>query len=101
MRIGIDARLLYYRQAGISWYTRRLLQALAKIDQDNEYLILQHRRHVEPVIDAPNFRRIALLTPAHHRFEQWPLSLETLALGLDLIHSPDFIPPLYNRIPGL
>lgn len=101
MRIGIDARLLYYRQAGISWYTRRLLQALAQIDQENEYLILQHRGHAEPVIDAPNFRRVTLFTPAHHRFEQWPLSLETMRLGLDLIHSPDFIPPLYNRIPAV
>lgn len=101
MRIGIDVRLAYYRQGGISWYAIRLLTALAKIDTENEYLLLQDRRHREPVVQAPNFHRIGLFTPAHHRLEQWPLSLETRRLGLDLIHSPDFIPPLHNRIPAV
>jgi glycosyltransferase involved in cell wall biosynthesis len=101
MRIGIDVRLTYYRQGGISWYAIRLLTALAKLDTENEYLLLQDRRHREPVVSASNFRRVGLLTPAHHRLEQWPLSLETRRLGLDLIHSPDFIPPLHNRIPAV
>lgn len=101
MRIGIDVRLIFHQQAGISWYTLRLLQALSQIDQDNEYVLLQHRRQPDPLIDAPNFTSVTLLTPAHHRFEQWPLSLETRMLGLDLIHSPDFIPPLHNQIPAV
>ncbi|MCS7038681.1 MAG: glycosyltransferase family 4 protein [Caldilineales bacterium] len=101
MRIGIDVRLAYYRQGGISWYAIRLLTALAKIDTENEYLLLQDRRQREPLVQAPNFHRIGLFTPAHHRLEQWPLSLETRRLGLDLIHSPDFIPPLHNRIPAV
>ncbi len=101
MRIGIDIRLIYHQQAGISWYTLRLLQALSEIDQDNEYVLLQHRRQPDPLIDAPNFTSVTLLTPVHHRFEQWPLSLETRVLGLDMIHCPDFIPPLHNRIPAV
>lgn len=101
MRIGIDVRLVYHRQAGISWYMLRLLQALANIDDKNEYVLLQHRRQIEPLIKAPNFSRATLMTPVHHRFEQWPLSLETRILGLDLIHSPDFIPPLRNKIPAV
>ncbi len=101
MRVGIDVRLVYHRQAGISWYTLRLLQALSQIDHRNDYVLLQHRRQVEPLIAAQNFTTASLLTPAHHRFEQWPLSLETRLLGLDLLHSPDFIPPLHNRIPSV
>ena len=101
MRIGIDVRLIYHQQAGISWYTLRLLQALSQIDRDNEYVLLQHRHQPEPLIVAPNFTSVTLLTPVHHRFEQWPLSLETRLLGLDLIHSPDFIPPLHNGIPAV
>lgn len=101
MRIGIDARLAYHRQAGISWYTIRLIQALAKIDNENEYVLLQHRRQLEPLVSAPNFRCATLYAPAHHRFEQWPLSLETRRLGLDLLHSPDFIPPLHNKVPSV
>ncbi|RME42396.1 MAG: glycosyltransferase family 1 protein, partial [Chloroflexi bacterium] len=85
----------------IGWYALRLLQALAQIDRQNEYILLQHRRQTEPLIKAPNFSSAALLAPVHHRFEQWPLSLETSLLRLDLIHSPDFIPPLHNRIPAV
>ncbi|NOZ73613.1 MAG: glycosyltransferase family 4 protein [Chloroflexi bacterium] len=101
MRIGIDVRLVHYRKAGISWYTLRLLQALAQIDHENEYVLLQHRKQVEALLTAPNFSVATLMTPPHFRFEQWPLSLETLFLDLDLIHSPDFIPPLHNRIPAV
>ncbi|MCO6450192.1 MAG: glycosyltransferase family 4 protein [Caldilineales bacterium] len=101
MRIGIDARILHHRTAGISWYTRRLLHALSLIDSENEYVLLQHRRDLEPIVHAPNFRRVALYAPVHHRFEQLPLSAETRRLGLDMIHSPDFIPPLRNRIPAV
>ena len=101
MRIGIDARLVFHRQAGISWYTIRLLRALAAIDAENEYVLLQHRRQTEPIIQAPQFAAKPALTPVHHRFEQWPLSLETWLMDLDLIHSPDFIPPLHNRIPAV
>ncbi len=101
MRIGVDVRVAYHRMAGIAWYTVRLLAALSEIDRENEYVLLQHRNHLEPLIEAPNFSRATLFTPAHHRFEQWPLSLETKRLGLDLIHSPDFIPPLHNKIPSV
>ncbi len=101
MRIGVDVRMFYHRTAGIGSYTIQLLTALSKIDAENEYLLLQHRRQPRPVIDAHRFSRVTLFTPAHHRFEQWPLSVETALLNLDLIHSPDFIPPLHNRIPAV
>lgn len=101
MRIGIDVRVVYHRQGGISWYAVRLLQALATIDKENEYVLLQHHRHQEPIVSAPNFRRVTLYTPVHHRWEQHPLSLETRRLGLDLLHSPDFIPPLRNTVPAV
>jgi glycosyltransferase involved in cell wall biosynthesis len=98
MRIGVDVRIFYHRTAGIGSYTLQLLTALSKIDEENDYLLLQHRRQVEPLVKSPRFSRMTLFTPAHHRFEQWPLSLETRFLNLDLIHSPDFIPPLHNKI---
>lgn len=93
MRIGIDARLTYYTNAGISQYTLRLIQGLAQIDQKDEFLILRDRRDPLTITDNHNFRRINLWTPSHHRFEQWGLRFELPSLGLDLLHSPDFIPP--------
>ncbi len=101
MRIGVDLRLAYHQMAGISWYAIRLLTALSKIDHDHTYVLIQHRRQREPLIQAPNITHTTLFAPVHHRLEQFLLSIETRFLNLDLIHSPDFIPPLYNAIPAV
>jgi len=93
MRIGIDARLVYYSQAGIGQYILRLTEALAAIDQEDEFILLQNRKDRTIIVDQANFRRRSLWTPSHHRLEQWSLPLEIFPLGLDVLHSPDFIPP--------
>ncbi len=94
MRIGIDARLVHYTQAGIGQYTLNLIRGLADLDAENEYAILQSRKDKLPLIQRPNFRRHPLWTPSHHRLEQMVLPFEIQGLNLDLLHSPDFIPPL-------
>lgn len=101
MRIGIDARLTYHQQAGITQYTRNLLTALAQVDQANEYLVFQHRRHREELVHGPNFRRITLYSPTHNRLEQPALLLELASRRLDLLHSTDFIPPYLTAIPSV
>ncbi|MBC7250286.1 MAG: glycosyltransferase family 4 protein [Anaerolineae bacterium] len=93
MRIGIDARMVYYTQAGISQYIQRLISALAEIDLENEYLILQNWRDRSSLCLNHNFRRVSFISPAHHRLEQWLLRFELSPLNLDVLHSPDFIPP--------
>ncbi len=101
MRIGIDLRIHYHQTAGISYYAIRLLTALAQVDKENEYWLLQHRKERKQLVRGPRFKRKTLFTPTHRRFEQWFLSQETRLHRLDLIHSPDFIPPLHNRIPAV
>lgn len=96
MRIGLDARLIYYQPAGISRYTWHLLQAMAELDAQDEFLVFQHRKHRTPLVNQANFRRVTLLAPAHHRLEQYFLSVELPRFGLDVLHSTDFIPPLYT-----
>ena len=91
MKIGIDARLIHYQRAGIGQYTQRLVQALAAIDHDNSYVILQSRKDRIPLAEGANLRRRALWTPPHHRREQWLLPLELWPLQLDLLHCPDFL----------
>jgi len=93
MRIGIDARLVYYSQAGIGQYILHLINGLAQIDRENEYVILQSRKDDTTIVQQPNFRRVSLWTPSHHRLERVSLNMELMRLGLDLLHSPDFIPP--------
>ncbi len=103
MRIGIDARLAYHQRAGITRYTRRLLEELARIDGENEYWVFQHRRHQEPLVQAPNFLRKTLRSPVHHPLEQLALAVELflVAQSVDLIHWPDFIPALYTPLPAV
>ncbi len=93
MRVGIDARLVYYSQAGIGQYILHLVNGLAKVDTENEYLLLQSRKDDTTILEQPNFRRISLWTPSHHRLERYALNVELVRLGLDVLHSPDFIPP--------
>lgn len=93
MRIGIDARLVYYSQAGIGQYILHLVNGLAKIDAENEYVLLQSRKDETTILEQPNFRRVSLWTPSHHRLERYSLNVELMRLGLDVLHSPDFIPP--------
>jgi glycosyltransferase involved in cell wall biosynthesis len=102
LRIAIDARLNGYRTGGIARYTQALLHALAECDRDNSYLVLEAAR---PRIKdrqpdgqslgslPPNFKRVKCLTPPHHRAERFLLAAETALLKLDVLHSPDFIPP--------
>jgi glycosyltransferase involved in cell wall biosynthesis len=93
MRVGIDARLVYYSQAGIGQYILHLVDGLAKVDKKNEYVLLQSRKDDTTILQQPNFRRVSLWTPSHHRLERYSLNVELMRLGLDVLHSPDFIPP--------
>jgi glycosyltransferase involved in cell wall biosynthesis len=95
-RFALDARLTYYTHGGIAHYTRRLIEALQVIDAENDYSILQSRKQREALANRPNFRRVSCWTPSHHRFERWALAAEIAPLRLDVLHSPDFIPPAYG-----
>lgn len=101
MRIGIDARLLYYSPGGIAEYTRQLVQALIEIqgesDAQDEFTVLYSRKYAHQPFSQPRFHTKSIWTPSHHRLEGWTLGVELRRLGLDLLHSPDFIPPHSNR----
>lgn len=97
MHVGIDCRLPYYRMGGISQYTLHLIVALAKRDGQNQYTIFHSRKDRRSYLpEASNFQRANLFTPCHHRLERWSLSFELAPRGLDLLHSPDFIPPAFG-----
>lgn len=93
VRIGLDARLTYYTQAGIAQYTQHLIRELAAADAANDYLLLHSRKDKRDLSAGPNQRHVACWTPAHHRLERHALAVELLPHRLDLLHSPDFIPP--------
>jgi glycosyltransferase involved in cell wall biosynthesis len=94
MHIGIDARLTYYRHGGISTYIRRLVEALEQLDAENRYTVFHSRKACDSLVTR--FKHAALWTPSHHRIERFALSAELLLHNLDVLHSPDFIPPLHG-----
>ncbi len=96
MRIGIDARLLYYSQAGISQYTKQLTRAMARLNTDDEFIIFHSRKDDKQLVEAPNFKRVSLWTPCHHRLETFILPMEVLPHAPRILHSPDFIPPKFG-----
>ncbi|MBN1284171.1 MAG: glycosyltransferase family 4 protein [Anaerolineae bacterium] len=97
--IAIDARLTYYRRGGIPNYMRHLARELPALDPRARYTILYSRKHKDALAappDAPNQARAAIWTPCHHRLEAVALGAELLRFRLDLLHSPDFIPPRWG-----
>lgn len=96
MHIAIDARLTYYREGGIAAYMRRVIQALAGLDPSGDYTILRSRKDNRSLAAGQNFRQVPIWTPCHHRLEAWTLGLELLPRRVDLLHSPDFIPPRWG-----
>jgi len=96
MRIGIDARITYYTRGGISHYVLSLLRALAALDSQTSYCVLYSRKQHRPPEGAPNFAAVPCWTPSHHRLERWALGAEIARLRLELLHSPDFIPPAWG-----
>ncbi len=101
MRVGIDARLSYHQRAGISRYTKHLIEELAQLDRETSYTVFQHRKQREPLTNAPNFHRRTLFTPVHTRIEQPMLAAELSFHSLDLLHSTDFIPPFHSNVPSV
>ncbi len=93
MNIALDARLVYYRRySGIGQYIVHLAEQLPGLDPDWAYTLIHSRKDRTPPHHAAA-RLAAAWTPAHHRLEQLALPLELARLKLDLLHSPDFIPP--------
>ena len=97
MRIGIDARLLHYTKGGISQYILRLLDGLAQLCPPDDIAVLRSRKSAPTAFAGCPFRQVPIFTPPHNRFEQTALRLEMSRLHLDLLHSPDFIPPFRRR----
>jgi glycosyltransferase involved in cell wall biosynthesis len=95
--IAIDARLVGYA-AGIARYATLLVDALARLDGPERYLVLRSRRWPR----EPNASRLVsqrrVLTPPHHRFERWTLPLELAARRPwpALLHSIDHVSPAWG-----
>lgn len=98
MHIGIDCRLPTYQMGGISQYTIHLIAALGESETGDEYTIFHNRRETRDFRPPGRhgFSRSDLWTPCHHRYERYTLGVEIARHHLDVLHSPDFIPPSFG-----
>jgi glycosyltransferase involved in cell wall biosynthesis len=120
VRIGIDYTAALRQGGGIGRHIRSLVQALARLDRQNEYILFAAGRHgpgqtpevsetsgVSKFLAAhPNFRLKSV--PLSDRFFNiiWqrlrlPLAVETFTGPLDIFHAPDFVLPPLRRARGI
>jgi len=105
MRIGIDYTPAVRQRAGIGRYTRGLVQGLAQIDRENQYVLLVAGREeagpeVAPTSSNFQVKQVFLsektLTLLWHRLH-FPLPVDLLVGRVDMFHSPDFVSPPLGR----
>ena len=99
MRVAIDYTPAVYQGAGIGRFVRSLVNALAAMDHDTEYVLLYAdppRGIVPELPKAANFvpRRIPIsdraLTAMWHRLSL-PVPVDLLTGRVDVFHSPNFV----------
>jgi len=101
LRVGIDATAIPSLRAGAGNYIFNLVQALAKVDRDNHYVIFAKPQHIaEFSISQPNFR-LAAINGVKRRFsrllwEQFMLPRLVQGYQLDVLHSPHYTMPIFN-----
>ncbi len=93
-RIGIDARKV--QDFGIGTYVRNLVEGLAELDRENEYVLLTGPQGKEVLTGLPdNFRVLVERSPVYSMRELVVLSWRLARLRLDLYHSTHYVLPLY------
>lgn len=107
MRIGIDYTAAINQSAGIGRFVRGLVGAVAKIDRENEYVLVHAAPNPGRAVEAPaapNFTtrelrfRERVMTVLWHRL-LLPLPVDLLTGPVDIFHSPDFVlPPVRQAI---
>jgi len=92
MRVAIDARKLH--DFGIGTYTRNLLQHLARIDRDSEYVLLCHQPDLGIAVQlGKNFRTVLEPSPSYSIREQIHVPWVLLRERPDVFHAPHYVLP--------
>ena len=108
MKIGINTLFFRHPASGSGQYLIQLLNALAEIDTQNEYVLVGPEpisESVQQQLHAPFARHAKGVTgplglnPSLEKmtWEQWTGPREARRLGVDVFHVPHFAPPLITR----
>lgn len=94
MRIGLDARNLTPRQSGLGRHIYPLITHLARLDDENEYIIIKRPQYQPKIVDKENFREISIPYD--------PSSLRNCLIGFNEINDLrlDIYHCLFHFLPG-
>jgi glycosyltransferase involved in cell wall biosynthesis len=108
LRIGVNALYMIPGEVGgTEIYLRSLLEALARIDDRNEYFIYVNAETAgEPLVDSPCFRIVpckvrARIRPWRILWEQTALPLRMKRDRIDVVLNPGFTAPLLTSRPSV
>lgn len=88
MKIGIDCITLTYPMAGIGRYTKNLVEALSKIDRENEYFLLYPGNLSQKPDVGENFHLAHAKSSKGILWHQSALPALVKSYSLDLLHCP-------------
>ena len=96
MRVAIDARKLH--DFGIGTYIRNLLRHLARLDRQNEYVLLCHEGDMGVAATlGDNFRTVLEPAANYSIGEQFHVPLVLMREKPDVFHAPHYVLPVAVR----
>ena len=110
MKIGINTYFFKFPASGSGQYLLHLLQALAEVDQENEYILLGPQPISEKTGTLLKFPHVVTPVPRLVRrnasienliWEQYSAPSAARKANVDLFHIPYFAPPFFPRSPGV
>jgi glycosyltransferase involved in cell wall biosynthesis len=110
MKIGINTYFFKFPASGSGQYVLHLLQALAEIDQENEYILLGSYPLPQMTAKLIKFPHMVTPVPGLARrnrsienlvWEQFTAPSAAHKAGVDLYHIPYFAPPFFPRTPEI
>ena len=110
MKIGVNSYFFRFPASGTGQYLVHLLQALAEVDQDNEYILLDSRPIPEELSINTEFTHVVTSLPKLVRhnasiekliWEQFTSPFAARKTGVNLLYIPYFAPPLFPGLPSV
>lgn len=99
MKVLIDARLYGLENAGLGRYVINLLGELAKIDSQNEYVILLRKKYFDRLKFPRNWQKVLSDFRHYSLIEQIRLPVAIARYKPDIVHFPHFNVPLFYSGP--
>jgi glycosyltransferase involved in cell wall biosynthesis len=100
VKVAIDARK--WRDYGIGTYVRNLVRHLARLDRETTYFLFCNQSDESTLRDlAENFVPVVDGSPGYGLQEHVSIPLKLRRLGVQLLHSPHYVRPLFCTIPSI